>query len=138
MVGRRPQHAVSKLACLVLSSARSCRSSICSGRDTAAWLVPWSPRGDTRGPSVVFEAVDMPCPGPFNFLTLLIISMPFVLPPDPSYYVGLSIFVSNVQHTSFDFGLCGRLISVLSAYMAQLTADRSCTHVSSGRWQGCF
>ena len=29
-------------------------------------LVIWSPSGDTRGPSVVFEAVDMPCPGPFH------------------------------------------------------------------------
>ena len=29
------------------------------------FLVMWSPSGDTRGPSVVFEAVDMPCPGPF-------------------------------------------------------------------------
>ena len=28
------------------------------------FLVIWSPGGDTRGPSVVFEAVNMPCPGP--------------------------------------------------------------------------
>ena len=33
VVGRRPQHAFSKLACLVHSSARSCRSSICPGRE---------------------------------------------------------------------------------------------------------
>ena len=39
VVGRRPQHAVSKLPCLVLSSARSCRSSICPGRLPTAWLV---------------------------------------------------------------------------------------------------
>ena len=39
MVGRRPQHASSKLACLVLSSARSCHSSICPGRLFIAWLV---------------------------------------------------------------------------------------------------
>ena len=39
VVGRRPQHAVSKLPCLVLSSARSCRSSICLGRLSTAWLV---------------------------------------------------------------------------------------------------
>ena len=32
VVGRRPQRAVSKLACLVLSSARSCCSRICPGR----------------------------------------------------------------------------------------------------------
>ena len=29
-------------------------------------LVVWSPNGDTRGPSIVFEAVDDPCPGPFQ------------------------------------------------------------------------
>ena len=39
VVGRRPQHAVSKLPCLVLSSAISCRSSICPGRLSIAWLV---------------------------------------------------------------------------------------------------
>ena len=37
--GRRPQHAVSKLACHVLSSARSCRSIICPDRLSTAWLV---------------------------------------------------------------------------------------------------
>ena len=39
VVGRRPQHAVSKLPCLVLSSAISCPSSICLGRLSTAWLV---------------------------------------------------------------------------------------------------
>ena len=39
VVGRRPQHAVSKLPCLVLSSPISCRSSICPGRLSIAWLV---------------------------------------------------------------------------------------------------
>ena len=28
----------------------------------------WSPSGDSRGLSVVFDAVDMPCSGPFHFL----------------------------------------------------------------------
>ena len=32
-----------------------------------SFLVIWSPSGDARGQSVVFEAVDMPCPGPFHF-----------------------------------------------------------------------
>ena len=46
----------------------------------SSFLVIWSPSGDTRGPSVVLEAVDMPFPGPFHFfLTVLIISMTFVL-----------------------------------------------------------
>ena len=43
----------------------------------SSFLVIWSPSGDTRGPSVVFKAVDMPCPGPF-FITLLIIYITFV------------------------------------------------------------
>ena len=38
-----------------------------------------SPSGDTRCPSVVFEEVDMPCKDHFIFLTLLIISMTFVI-----------------------------------------------------------
>ena len=33
----------------------------------SSFLVIWSPSGDTRGPSFVFEAVDVPCPGPFHF-----------------------------------------------------------------------
>ena len=39
VVGRRPQHVVSKWPCHVLSSAISCRSSICPGRLSTAWLV---------------------------------------------------------------------------------------------------
>ena len=39
VVGRRPQHVVSKWPCLVLSSAISCCSSICPGRLSTAWLV---------------------------------------------------------------------------------------------------
>ena len=80
VVGRMPRHTVSKLPRLVLSSAISCRSSICPGRLSTAWLVSlvvfschkklWSPSGGTRGPSVAFEAVDIPCPGPFHFLTV--------------------------------------------------------------------
>ena len=32
----------------------------------SSFLVIWSPSGDARGPPVVFEAVNMPCPGPFH------------------------------------------------------------------------
>ncbi len=39
VVGQWPQHAVSKLACLVLSSVVSCRSSVCPCRLFTAWLV---------------------------------------------------------------------------------------------------
>ena len=65
----------------------------------SSFLVIWSPSGDTRCPSIVFEAVDMPCPGPFQFLTVLIISMTFVLSLTQmliflSGYVMLSILLS--------------------------------------------
>ena len=39
VVGPRLQHAVSMLACLALSFARLCRSRICPGRLSTAWLV---------------------------------------------------------------------------------------------------
>ena len=84
--GRRPQNAPSKLACLALSSARSCPFSCCTGCfSTACWshlspfLAVWSPRGDTRGTSVVSEAFHLPFLVSLNFLTLLIISMAFFL-----------------------------------------------------------
>ena len=70
---------VSSLACHVLSSARACRSSICPGHLSTGWLVSLvilSPSGDTRGPSVVFEAAAQ---DHLIFLTFLIISMTFVL-----------------------------------------------------------
>ena len=113
VVGRRPQHAVSKLPCLVLTSAISWRSSICPGRLSTAWLVSlvvfschniWSPSGDMRGQSVVFEAVDMPYPGPFFHSVHYI----YYLCPLPDPDVGPSIFVCDVEHTSFHFGLCCR------------------------------
>ena len=72
----------------------------------SSFLVIWSPRRDTRGPSVVFEAVDMPCQDHFICLTVLIISVIFFPLPDPD--VGLSICVCDVEHTSFHFCMCGR------------------------------
>ena len=66
----------------------------------------WSPSGDTRGPSVVFEAVDMPCPGPFHCSYSVDYIHDFCPLLDPD--VGLSICVCDVEHTSFHFGLCGR------------------------------
>ena len=69
-------------------------------------LVIWSPSGDRRGPSVVCEAVDMPCPGPFHFSNSVDYIYDFCHLPDPD--VGLSILVCDVEHTSYFFGLCGR------------------------------
>ena len=57
---------VSKLAYFAQSSARSYHSGNCPGCISTAWLVSlgeWTPRGDIRGASVVFQAVDVPCPG---------------------------------------------------------------------------
>ena len=72
----------------------------------SSFLVIWSPSGDARGPSVVFDAVNMPCPGPFHFSHSVDYIYEFCPLPDPD--VGPSIFVCDVEHTSFHFGLCGR------------------------------
>ena len=69
-------------------------------------FLSWSPSGDARGPSVIFEAVNMPCPGPFHFSHSVDYIYEFCPVPDPD--VGPSIFVCDVEHTSFHFGLCGR------------------------------
>ena len=65
-----------RVACLVLPSARSCPSSMCSssihrlaGMPSRLFFVIWSPSGDTRGPLVVFEVVDMRCPGSLHFFS---------------------------------------------------------------------
>ena len=76
-----------------------------AGLPCRLFIVIRSPSGDTRGPSVVFEAVDMPCPGPFHFSYIVDYIYDFCPLPDPD--VGISIFVCDVEHTSFHFGLCG-------------------------------
>ena len=86
VVGQRPQHAVSKLVCLVQSSARSCCSSICPGRLSTAWLVSLVVFS-CHGLQVVTREVHrssfrrLICPAQDHFivLTLLITSMTFVL-----------------------------------------------------------
>ena len=72
----------------------------------SSFLVIWSPSGDARGPSVIFEAVDMPCPWAFHFSHSVDYIYEFCPLSDPD--VGPSIFVCDVEHTSFHFGLCGR------------------------------
>ena len=52
------------LSCAVLCRIVSLQYILLS---RSSFLVIWYPSGDTRGPSIVFEAVDMPCPGPFHF-----------------------------------------------------------------------
>ena len=46
----------------------------------------------------------MPCPGPFHFSH----SVDYDLCPLTGPDVGLSIFVCDVENTSFHFGLCDR------------------------------
>ena len=103
------------LVCLVLSSARWCRSSICPGRLFTAWLVflVIFSCHNFYGIQVVTLEVHLSClrrlmcPAwdHFIFLTFLIISY-FCALPDPD--VGNSILVVDIEHISFHFGLCGR------------------------------
>ena len=49
----------------------------------------------------------MPCPGPFHFFSHSVDYI-YEFCPLPNPDVGPSIFVCDVEHTSFHFGLCGR------------------------------
>ena len=117
MVGRRSQHAVSKLPCLrrplpyrVAPVFVQVVSPPLGWSPLSSFPVIRSPSGDARGPSVVFEAVDMPCPGPFHFSHSVDYIYDVCPLPDPD--VGLSIFVCDVEHTSFHFGLCRNYTSL--------------------------
>ena len=153
VVGRRPRHAVSKLPCLVLSSARSFPSSICPGRLSIAWLVSIVVFSCHNGLQVVTIEVHrsslrrLICPAHdhFIFLTVLIISMTFVLSLTQILvflfvYVILSILLSILVFSGRNFVLClfGECPGLCTKIMSLLAAHMSCTPVSSGRWQGCF
>ena len=102
------QHAASKLPCLVLSSAISCRSSICPGRLYTAGLVSLVVFScHNYGLQVVTREVHLSslrrliCPAQNHFISppVLIISMTFVLSLTQmlvflSLYVMLSILLS--------------------------------------------
>ena len=98
------------------------------------FLVVWSPSGDTRGPSVVFEAGDEPCPGPRHFLTLLIIYMTFVL-----CLAKMLIFLSLWCWSDFQPQVCSAvLVWRVSRYLHYVIAAWQHTRVvpvSSCRWQ---
>ena len=74
----------------------------------SSFLVIWSPRlsGETRGPSVVFEAVDVTCPGPLHLSSIAVYVDAFW--PFPAPHVALCVLVCDVEHASFHFSLCGR------------------------------
>ena len=96
-----------------------------------SFLVIWSPSGDARGPSVVFEAVDMPCPGPFHFSHSVDYIYEFCPLPNPD--VGPSIFVCDVEHTSFHFGQTKNIYIYMCLQHARVTsrlrgnATKQCT-----------
>ena len=79
VVGRRPQHAVSKLTCLMLSSTISCRSSICLGRLSTAWLVSLVVFSCHNGLQVVTREVHrsslrrLICPAQDHFICLTVL-----------------------------------------------------------------
>ena len=107
----------------------------------AYFLVIWCPRGDTRGPLVVFEAVDVSFPGQFYccshiadyicaFCPLSLTQMLTFL----SLYIMLSILLSILVRS---------VLCLFCEYpglytMSKLATHRSCTNVSSCRWQCCF
>ena len=84
----------------------------------SSFLVIWSPSGDAQGPSVIFEAVDMPCPVPRTISFF----------PDPD--VGPSICVCDVEHTSFHFGLCGRKFVSVQLAICHSWQHRGVVHLS--------
>ena len=120
----KASHAVSKLPCLVLSTAISCRSSICLGRLSTAWLVFRVVFSCHNGLQVVTREVHrsslrrLICPSQdhFMYLTVLIISMTFVLSLTQmlvflSLYVMLSILLSMLVCAATSL-FCACLVSV--------------------------
>ena len=96
------------------------------------FLVICSPSGDTQGPSVVFEAVDMTCARPFHFphIADYIYDINFVLPLKQmlvflSLYVMLSILLIHVGPCGCTFVLClfGQCPSICTICLAGSTHD---------------
>ena len=84
----------------------------------SSFLVIWSPSGDARGPSVVFEAVNMPCPRPFHFSHSVDYIYEFCPLPDPdvgpsilTLYVMLSILLSILVCAAASL-FCACLVSI--------------------------
>ena len=111
------------------------------------FLVIWSPSGNTRGPSASLRRLICPAQDHFIFLTVLIISMTFVLSLTQtlvflSLYVMLSILLSMLVCAAASlFCACLVSVQVSAPYViagSDLAAHRSCTPVSPGRCQGCF
>ena len=89
-------------------------------------IILWSPCGDTRGPSVVFEAVDMPCPGRFHFSHIADYIYDFCLLPGPD--VGLSIIVCGGEHRAYFFPFWS--VRPLVCSVLVWSVSRSLHHIS--------
>ena len=63
----------------------------------SSFLVLWSPSGDSRGPSVVFEALDIPCPGPFQFSQ----SVDYIGPTGYIITIIVTFLYSELQRQTF-------------------------------------
>ena len=90
------------------------------------------PSGHTRGPSVVFEAVDVLCPGPFHFSHIADKSISFILSLTQilvflSLYVMLSILLSILVCASASL-FCVCLVSVQVS--AHHWPDRNCGRIN--------
>ena len=99
----------------------------------SSFLVVWSPSGDTRGPSVVFEAVDMACSGPLQNSHIADYVYDFCHLPDPDVLLS---FACDAEHTSFHFGLCDHKFVICT--ICHSWQHAGVVHASSGRWRGCF
>ena len=143
VVGRRPQHAVSKLPWLVLSSAKSslrrlaglpCRLFLSCGLQVVTREVHRSS----------MRRLICPAQDHFIFLTVLIISMTFVLSLTQmlvflSLYVMLSMLLSILVCAAASL-FCACLVSfhVSASLCNSWQHNMSCTPVSSGIWQCCI
>ena len=69
------------------------------------------------------------CPEPLHFLKNGYADYICELCSLPGPDVGLSVLVCDLGHTSFHFGMCGRMFVVCLLVSVQLAALRSCTPV---------
>ena len=149
MVGQRPQHAVSQLTCSVLSSATSCRSSICPGRLSTASLV--SLVFSCHMVSNWWHATSIGClwggwyalPRTISFFSVYIISMTFVISLTQmlvllSVNVMLSILLSILVCAAASL-FCACLVSVQVSAPYDIAGSTQELYTCLFRqMQGCF
>ena len=143
VVGRMPQKAFSTLACLVLSSARSCRSS-CQGRLSTAWLVTNVVYSCRYGLQLVTHEVyrsflrRLICLAKEHFIVSHCVHYIYDFCPLSDPYVGLSVRVCDVEHTSFHFDVCAAASLFALIYCESISAAILYCEVSTNRILGDF